>query len=190
MNIKIQVIGFGWSDLHMPWSRDGKHLSVHLLTTHLKKLLKAEKDRGIPEKPPTMLPGSKDLPVLGTKVPDLKMFEDKQSAHKETFVTSAKEAQQERVDEGLDDVCEFLQPTTMPQVDRDLVGKRLDVCCKCLLEEGGEVLRWCQGEVLSVSNGDNIVKPGKFKVCHKQGEAVMFQWDPIENRNENLCISS
>ena len=90
----------------------------------------------------------------------------------------------------MDDTREFLQPATMPEVNSELVGERLDVCCKCLLEEGGEVVRWCQGEVLSVSNGDNIVKPGKFKACHKQGEAVMFQGDPIENRNENSHISS
>ena len=36
-NIKIRLIGFGWNDLHTPWSRDGNHLSVHLFTTHLKK---------------------------------------------------------------------------------------------------------------------------------------------------------
>ena len=90
----------------------------------------------------------------------------------------------------MDDVCEFLQPATMPKVNSDLIGKRLDVCCKYLLEEGGAVLRWCQGKVLSVSNGNNIVKPGKYTACFKEGEAVMFQWDPIENRNEDTYISS
>ena len=98
-NIKIRVNGFGWKDLQTPWSKNGKPLSIHTLTTHLKKVLREESKREIPNGPPSLLAGRKDLPTLGTKVPCLKMFDDKQSARKETFVTSAKEAQQERVDE-------------------------------------------------------------------------------------------
>ena len=93
----------------------------------------------------------------------------------------------EREDVGMEDVCKFLQPTTMPQINEDLVGRKLDMCCKCFLEEGVEVLRWCQGEVLFVSNGINIVKPGKFRACFKEGEEVMLKWDPIVDRNKASC---
>ena len=165
-------------------------MSIHSLTTHLKKILKEESKIQIPNEPPVLVHERKDLPTLGTKVPHLEKIDDKQSACKEKCVMSAKEVQQERVDEGLDDACEFLQPATMPEVNSDLVGVRLDVCCKYFLEEGGTVLRWCQGVVTLVSNGSNIIKPGKSKACFGVGEAVMFQWDPIENRKEDTHISS
>ena len=58
------------------------------------------------------------------------------------------------------------------------------------LPDGGEVLRWCQGEVLAVSNVANLIKPGKFKACFKEGEAVKFKWDPIVDRHEVSYIST
>ena len=35
-NIKIRVLGLGWSDLGTPWSRNGRDLLVEELANHLK----------------------------------------------------------------------------------------------------------------------------------------------------------
>ena len=77
-----------------------------------------------------------------------------------------------------------MQSLSMPVANNKLIGKRLDVCFEWNLEEGGTELRWSQGEVINVSNGSNILKPGARKSCYKKGEAVMIRWDENKERNE------
>ena len=55
-NIKMRVNGFGWYDLHTPWSQNSKDLTIQQLITHLKKILREEKKRHIPLQPPVLLP--------------------------------------------------------------------------------------------------------------------------------------
>ena len=37
-----------------------------------------------------------------------------------------------------------LQPTSRPNIDKKLIGKRLDICEKYNLNDGGSELRWSQ----------------------------------------------
>ena len=53
-----------------------------------------------------------------------------------------------------------MQPTSMPKIDKTLIGTRLDICEKYDLDEGGSELRWSQGEVILISDGSNIIKQG------------------------------
>jgi hypothetical protein len=47
----------------------------------------------------------------------------------------------------------LLQPFSRPNLD-ELVGQRIDVLYSCTLpDDGGNVLRWCQGEVIEVCSG-------------------------------------
>ena len=81
----------------------------------------------------------------------------------------------------------------MPAIDETMVGTRLEICCVYELAEsegGGEVLRWCQGEVMFVSDGTNITKPGSVRAKFKKGEAVWLKWDAIPERNEAEYESS
>ena len=50
-NINIRVIGFGWVQFKISWSKNGKVKSVCELAQHLKTILKAEQD-GIKNKKP------------------------------------------------------------------------------------------------------------------------------------------
>ena len=70
------------------------------------------------------------------------------------------------------------------------IGKRLDVCEKYILDDGGTELRWSQGEVVSVSDGFNILKPGACRAKYKAGEAVMIRWDANIDRNEVASTSA
>ena len=38
-NIRIRVIGLGWSDFSITWSKDGKEKSILCLANHLKKVI-------------------------------------------------------------------------------------------------------------------------------------------------------
>ena len=71
-----------------------------------------------------------------------------------------------------------------------MVGKRLDVCERYELDEGGSELRWSQGKLLSVSDGSNILKPGARSACFSRGEAVLIQWDENKVQNEPSTTSS
>ena len=78
----------------------------------------------------------------------------------------------------------------MPKIDRSIIGTRLDVCCEWNLEEGGTELSWSQREVVDVSDGTNILKPGARTACYKKGEAVMIKWDQDKYTNEPSCVTS
>ena len=53
-----------------------------------------------------------------------------------------------------------MQPLSMPPVDKHLIGRKLAVCFEWNLEEAGTGLMLSQGEVVNVSDGTNILKPG------------------------------
>ena len=50
-------------------------------------------------------------------------------------------------------------------------------------------LRWSQGEVVDVSNGSNILKPGARSACYKRGKAALIRWDEDKDRKEPSHIS-
>ena len=58
-----------------------------------------------------------------------------------------------------------LQPWSQPRLD-ELVGKRIDVLSSFEMEDGTVKLRWCQGEVLSVVEGE-------------RDPTVEVEWDPM-----------
>lgn len=51
-------------------------------------------------------------------------------------------------------------------------------------------MRWSAGEVILVSDGKNIIKPGTWRAHYKKGEAVMIRWDADEARKEPVSESS
>ncbi len=68
-----------------------------------------------------------------------------------------------------------MQPPSAPDIDDELCGQRLEVCCDYDLEEGGSELCWSQGTVMLVSDGKNIMKPGKrAHTYYPKGYAVMI----------------
>ena len=189
-NIRIRVLGLGWVDLATPWSRNGKDLTVDQLGDHLKLIIKEQRKRGIPSKPPIPLPERKDLPTLGTKTPDLLAIEATYLLKSNKFEKDAHTTRNNREAAGVGDRHADLQPMSRPNIDQHLLGKRLDVCEKYVLEEGGSELRWSQGIVIKVSNGSNILKPGARTAKFKKGEGVLIRWDANAAHNELVSTSA
>ena len=78
-----------------------------------------------------------------------------------------------------------MQPLSMPEVNNDLIGQRLDVCFRYdLIDEEGSEFRWCQGLVTEVLNGSNMNKTGRRSGKCKSGEAVMIRWDKNDSTGE------
>ena len=61
-----------------------------------------------------------------------------------------------------------MQLSSMSLVDKIFIGKRSNVCFDYYLKEGGTELRWCLGEVVDVSDGLNILKPGSHTSSYKK----------------------
>ena len=189
-NIRIRVIGLGWKDLATAWSKDGKDFTPNQLANHLKHIIASQRSRQIPDKPPVELPKRKVLPTLGTKSTTLSGIEQTYENQKRSFEEDGLNLRKEREKAGIGDRYENMQPLTMPPVDKRLIGRRLDVCFEWNLVEGGTELRWSQGEVVDVSDGTNILKPGARTACYKKGEAVMIRWDEDQDLNEPSHVSA
>ena len=68
-----------------------------------------------------------------------------------------------------------MQPTSKLAIDKDLIGKRLDVFLQYCLDDGGNEILWSQGEVILVSDGGDFPNKQVLKACYKSGEAVMIR---------------
>ena len=90
----------------------------------------------------------------------------------------------EREDRGHGDRYEQLQPAAMPTINRGFIGTRVDVCFEFILDEGGVELTWCQGKVIDISDGYNIMYPNARSRCYRKGEAVKISWDAIDGISE------
>ena len=89
--IKIRVLGFGWDDLHIPWSSSGIHQSPEQLLTYLiDTLIPAQTTRIVPETPKITLPSrEKNMPTLGTRTTDIAVLDKKQKDQSDSFVKAA-----------------------------------------------------------------------------------------------------
>ena len=155
--IRIRVIGLGWSDLHTPWSEKGKPFLPEMLSTKLKEIIRQQKHRLVPTHPPPNLPKRKALPILGTLIPQVQAMDKVSAVATSKFMADAVEEKRRREDAGFGDSFAEIQPPVMPEID-SLVGRRIDKLFE-YVEPGGEhVLQWCQGEVIDApKQNSNIV---------------------------------
>ena len=164
-NIRIHVLGLGCVDLATPWSKNGKEFTIEYLSRHLKMCISQQQKRRIPKAPPVPLPDRKQLPSLGTQSQDLVAIDITHTLGSVQFEDNANSVRVERELAGMGDRYSELQPTSRPTIDKKLIGKRLDICEKYNLNDGGSGLRWSQEEVIEISDGKNILKPGARNTC-------------------------
>ena len=93
------------------------------------------------------MPQRKSLPSLGVPVKKLIEIDKISEEEHEKFEQDAHNLRNNREAEGIGDKYAEIQPTSMPKIDKHLIGKRLDICESYDLEEGGSELRWSQGKL-------------------------------------------
>ena len=121
--------------------------------------------------------GRKVLPPLGTQSREVAALDTQQVSATRVFEIEARRIRRHRESLGVGDRYAECQPFSAPPLD-SLLGKRLDVCCNYVLEEGGSEPRWCLGEVTLVSNGKkNCKPPPATSAKYAAGKAVMVRWD-------------
>jgi len=76
--IRIRVVGFGWKDLHHPWSKGGNDYSAEYLRDYLiDTIIPEQRKRGIPAAPTVNLKSRGDRNQLGTKSLDVVDLENR-----------------------------------------------------------------------------------------------------------------
>ena len=172
-NIRIRVKGFGWEQFNQAWSKNGKPYSVEFLADKLKSIIKKEKKLTIPNEPPIKTPMRKKLPILGSQIMMVKNLDDNYIREKKKFKGKANNIRKEREKQGIGSIYSELQPKVRPEIDQDLIGRRIDVLFKFDIldrKEPEQALRWCQGEVTRI-----------FK--EKKKPTVEVLWDEV---NESI----
>ncbi len=148
--IRIRIIGFGWQDLHHPWSKEGHTFTANELLQYLtEKLIPEQKHRGIPTSPTMNMPSRKVTPQLGKRTADVAELEERYENEKERAVEEAIKLRDQLEDEGIIDRHERLQPAR-PEVNEDLIGAELEILYSYVEPDGSNKNMWCQGVVVAV----------------------------------------
>ena len=154
--IRIRVIGFGWKDLHHPWSKNGVDYTPDQLLSHLiDRIIPQQNKRGVPEVPPMTLPSRKITKQLGTKTSDIDELDRRYEQEKEGLISEAIKMRDDLEGQGISDRYERMQPPR-PEVDANLVGLDIEQLWTFVEEDGTEVLQWCQGTVVAIKTRDRI----------------------------------
>ncbi len=156
LQIRIHVIGFGWKDLHHPWSKEGRAYTADELFKYLTDtLIPEQKRRGIPKSPEMDLPSRKFTPQLGTRTADVDRLDERYENVKEKAIEEAVAMRNQLEDEGIIDRHEKLQPAR-PEVDEDLVGAEIEILYCYDEPDGSTTKMWCQGEVVAVRTRNRV----------------------------------
>ena len=186
--IRIRTVGFGWKDLHHPWSRDGKHYSPEELLEHLiTVMIPEQKKRGIPKVPPVKLPSRGDRPQLGTVTEDMIQIDKKRAEKEKEFRAAGKRKREEMEREEAEGAAAAsrVQPPR-PTINEDFIGARIEQFWE-YKENNGEVVGvWCKGVVVGVMKGNKVhiewdkeyLRPGDLKVT--QEKFLVKKWKKEE----------
>jgi hypothetical protein len=154
--IRIRVIGFGWKDLHHPWSEGGVEFSSDHLLNHLcNKIIPEQKLRGIPDKPTMELPSRKQLPQLGTRSTDLQDLDSRYEDEKCLAIEGAIKMRETLEADGIVDRHEHMQPPRL-EVGENMIGLEVEQLWIFEEEDGSKVSQWCQGLVVAVKTRGKV----------------------------------
>jgi hypothetical protein len=153
--VKI-VIGFGWKDLHHPWSKNGKVYTADELFKYLVDILVPEQAvRGIPEVPTMDLPSRKVTPRLGQRTVDVEMLDERYEEERQRAIDEAVAMRAQLENEGVIDKHEKLQPAR-PDVDEKLIGVELEILYSYDEPDGSTKKMWCQGIVVAIRTRNRV----------------------------------
>ena len=146
----MRIIGFGWKDLHVPWSENGCDFSAEELRDKLiNTLIAVEIDRNVPSVPPVKLPFWKKMQQLGTQSKDVALLEARKDKQKEAFVEGANELRENTEEGGIVDRYEKKQPD-QPKIDDQLINVKMEQLWYFIETYGTIVPQLCQGVIIGV----------------------------------------
>ena len=82
--IRIREIGFGWNNLHIAWSKNGRYSTVEELRYQfIDIVLSADVKKDIHHEPKVNLPSRGERTQLGTRSKDLDLLDNEREAKKD-----------------------------------------------------------------------------------------------------------
>ena len=154
--IRIRTVGFGWKDLHTPWSKGGVDFTGEYLCEHLINVIIPEQSNwDIPEVPPVDLPSRGDRQQLGTMTADVVALDKKRAGKVKAFRRAGTKLREEMEKDGEKDRYERMQPEK-PNVDETLIGSRIEMCWVYTEQNRTKVKVWCKCLVVAVLKGDKV----------------------------------
>ena len=186
--IEMRVLGCGWTKYQTRWSsnKDAKIGTVAHLTSLLEEIFVDElararftagTERGLPTEAAPPQHRAREISQLGTLDADAAAIRGKALFSTTELRAKAEAAMQRRVEAGIADSVEALQPDEAPPFDEALVGKRLEVLWKYHDKDThAPHLIWATGRVAQIADG---VTHKKSKACKKilPAGAVLWAWD-------------
>ena len=113
-NIKMRVLGMGWTQFAITWSeKQGnkrRKKSVKVLADHLRYIIKAERKLEAKPEPDINLPERPDMPVFGTVTRQRAKGSAKDSVNEEKFRRDTERLRRKREAEGEESLYAELQP--------------------------------------------------------------------------------
>ena len=178
--IRIRVLGFGWKDLHHPWSKDGvTYTPQQLMNYLLDVIIPQDRKRGIPEKPVMNLPSRKNLPQLGEKTADVDALDMRYEEQRDKAIEEAVQLREDLEEQGVMDRHEKKQPPR-PNVDEELVDVMMEMLFAYDEPDGTTSNMWCQGTVVAVKRDNKV---------HIQWDGSTLREGDIEITEEKLLKS-
>ena len=135
---------------------------------------------------PVDLPTRKSLPILGTLSPDIIRRDRNRAAEEKNLVQEAEKLMKELEEKGYGDRFADMQQCSSPAIDKNLVGKKIEVLCEYYEEDGTPFFCWAKGVVEAIpSKGGKSSSKGKTKKGKKEAEHefVIVKW------GEEYCVS-
>ena len=188
MQIEMRVLGCGWAKYETRWSsnKDAKIGTVKHLTALLEEIFideiararfPAGTERGLPTEAAPPQHRARDISQLGTLDPDAAAIRGKALFSTAELRVKAEAARQRRVEAGISDPVENMQPVKSPAFDQSLVGKWLEVRWKYTNKDTGEPeYIWSTGKVVRVADGLADKRSARAKKILPAG-ALLWAWE-------------
>lgn len=143
--IELRSLGLGWSDLCISWTQgreESADQSISRLCAHLReRVLPVELERHrnglVPREAPLPDFKAKSLNQLGKPTTDSTELASFALCSPEQLQAAIKRERERRIAAGFADDVQALQPKEAPEINEELVGKKLEVCWNYTSTEDG-----------------------------------------------------
>ena len=189
LQIEMRTLGLGWTQYSTRWSSkaDENIGTVAHLTALLEETILEEKararftgERGLPTEPAPPHHQARDIGQLGTADADAISIAHSSVFDTEQLRAKAQQERQRRIESGIADAVERMQPHEAPAFDSKLIGKRLEVLWKYheKLADGSTQphLIWATGRVTRIADGLTNKRSSRARKILPAG-ALLWAWD-------------
>ena len=120
---------------------------------------------------------ARDIGQLGTLDADAQEISKRAMFSAEELEVKAQQEMQRRIEAGIADAVERVQPKEPPKFDQALVGKRIEVLWKYFDKDSNQPhMIWSSGTVKRIADGLTDTKSARAKKILPAG-AVLWAWD-------------